>query len=267
MPNHITTQLIARKEVLDALIREHTDEEIAQSVERHERSTRTWKERNPGKELPEWWGSPLKKGDVLVDFALVVPTPDNMEGDSCAMEPTDSEGRHPNGKMCWYGWNVRNWGTKWNGYDMVGPTEVVGRFWMLQFDTAWSHPLPVIEALSAKFPQDEIWVEYADEDFGHNVGSYKIIDGIAEMQAELSGTYAGLHLASKLKYGRDYFDLKEEWYRDERDWEARYAAYTSPGPHGVVEGSGVCRCGYASDGFTLEQHLKDVENYLERSKN
>lgn len=51
------------------------------------------------------------------------------------------------GYSSWYSWAVANWGTKWDAYDLIweriSPVEAV-----LKFDTAWSVPEPVYEAMS-----------------------------------------------------------------------------------------------------------------------
>lgn len=56
------------------------------------------------------------------------------------------------GAVCWYEWAVQHWGTKWNAYTvtggMTGDNEAV-----LHFETAWAPPLPVIDALAARYPQ------------------------------------------------------------------------------------------------------------------
>ena len=69
-------------------------------------------------------------------------------------------------------WSYANWGTKWNGYDFseVEPT-------LIRFSTAWSYPTPVLVELSKKFPDDEISVQYADEDIGSNCGYFTLKDG------------------------------------------------------------------------------------------
>jgi len=43
----------------------------------------------------------------------------------------------------WYDWAIKNWGTKWGVYDV---TEWKGN--KISFNTAWSPPIPIIEALS-----------------------------------------------------------------------------------------------------------------------
>lgn len=64
------------------------------------------------------------------------------------------------GHTDWYEWSIANWGTKWNSYsfreercdikELLGePVEGELEF---VFDTAWSFPQPVFDALSERFP-------------------------------------------------------------------------------------------------------------------
>ena len=46
------------------------------------------------------------------------------------------------GAATWYGWSIRNWGTKWN----AGETVILDRD-TIQFDTAWSNPAPIVQKL------------------------------------------------------------------------------------------------------------------------
>ena len=48
----------------------------------------------------------------------------------------------------WYDWSIANWGTKWNAYDHQRLTDSA-----IYFETAWSAPTPVLEAMAAKFPE------------------------------------------------------------------------------------------------------------------
>lgn len=53
------------------------------------------------------------------------------------------------GHTSWYSWSVQNWGTKWNSYSY----ELVKRepeLLEFTFDTAWSPPEPVFEALAKR---------------------------------------------------------------------------------------------------------------------
>lgn len=65
------------------------------------------------------------------------------------------------------------WGTKWNACESVADPEAG----TASFETAWSCPRPVLEALSKKFPDDAIEVLFADEDIGSNCGSFTLKAG------------------------------------------------------------------------------------------
>lgn len=140
----------------------------------------------------------LVDGDV--DFNTLVPSPPNKEAGDCSQN-------HEPGEICWYTWNVDNWGTKWNGYETEREE---GR---LLFQTAWSHPLPVIHALSKKFPNVEIHVRYADEDLGHSCATYALLDRSVTAYAELSGSEAGLEMACEL-HGQNFKEVLAERQAD-----------------------------------------------------
>lgn len=71
----------------------------------------------------------------------------------------------------WYDWSCANWGTKWNACDTVVDFDVI------EFETAWSTPLPVFVELSKRLKDISITVDYADEDIGSNCGSLVIVNG------------------------------------------------------------------------------------------
>lgn len=66
-----------------------------------------------------------------------------------------------------------SWGTKWNAceskHDIGAGTA--------KFETAWSCPVPVLLALSKRFPNEQIKVVYADEDIGSNCGTFTFLNG------------------------------------------------------------------------------------------
>jgi hypothetical protein len=102
------------------------------------------------------------------------------------------------GCMTWDPWRRRHWGTKWSAYGpqwSSRPYENGDSEFDLQFSTAWSAPVPIMKALSRKFPalrlelhslcegrsfatllryapekgwseQEEVWEEMAREQFG-----------------------------------------------------------------------------------------------------
>lgn len=53
------------------------------------------------------------------------------------------------GYKSWYDWSIRYWGTKWNSYSFRPVSEEPLEF---LFDTAWSFPTPVFEAIAKEFP-------------------------------------------------------------------------------------------------------------------
>lgn len=75
------------------------------------------------------------------------------------------------GERDWYDWSIKNWGTKWNAGDTVVYSDII------EFQTAWSTPIPVFVELSKRLKNVEINVDYADEDIGSNCGSLLIING------------------------------------------------------------------------------------------
>ena len=205
MPNHITNVILASPEVVDAITRNHTEEEIAANRKQYAETQARYKERTGN----DW---PYPADDMterIVDFAMVVPEPANIYHDGC-------NGQHPHvvdgqEMVCWYDWNVRNWGTKWNAYD-TSVTPQPGDLCELRFDTAWSHPAPVIEALSEKFPDEIIEVAFADEDFGSNCGRYKIKGGAVREQFFPDYGEESRRLAAEVKYpGMTLEELEAEW--------------------------------------------------------
>lgn len=48
---------------------------------------------------------------------------------------------------------------------------------MIRFETAWSMPKPIYQAMARKFPHLEFVIRYADEDFGNNCGFILLRNG------------------------------------------------------------------------------------------
>ena len=67
----------------------------------------------------------------------------------------------------WYDWNLERWGTKWNASDAV-VQDVSGTCVEIYFDSAWSPPEPVIDAMAKMFPSAHIEFSYMETgcDFG-----------------------------------------------------------------------------------------------------
>jgi hypothetical protein len=111
---------------------------------------------------PEGCGRPL-------DFNAFVPYPkEYRELDERAREYERQHGRHPPFKDGFnsggYEWCVENWGTKWNAHEV----RLVRRKRSLVyiFDTAWSPPIPVVLAMSRRFPDLTFTLRYWEGGMG-----------------------------------------------------------------------------------------------------
>ena len=73
------------------------------------------------------------------------------------------------GYIDWYGWCNSKWGTKWNACNVYVDDD------MLEFSTAWSCPLPVLDKLAELCYQHnvEFTGKWADEDMGCNTGIFE----------------------------------------------------------------------------------------------
>lgn len=208
MPNHITNEITGPAAIKDALTRPYTPEERQAQIEDQEHARAFWAEK--GK--PELFIPRVIPEDArVIDFGLLIPEPDNIEVGGCS-------GHHEPGVVCWYEWNRDNWGTKWNGYDLeiTEQDDIV----TLRFDTAWSHPYPVVEKLSKRFPDDELHVRYADEDLGSNLGEYTIKDDERGGDTAPTDPRGALDFAAQLKYGKTYKELSQEWGEEDEDDDA-----------------------------------------------
>lgn len=101
----------------------------------------------------------------------------------------------------WYGWQINNWGTKWNASNVYWSDDD-----FVSFNTAWSTPFDLLVALSKKYPQATFEIEYADEDFGYNVGEYVLQNG-EEIDTNIpeGGSKEALELALNIQGGEDYY--------------------------------------------------------------
>jgi len=114
----------------------------------------------------------MDTGESRFDFNVLDPYPAEWEAlDKAWHEAFERSPRQPMSELPadgynngGYNWCIKHWGTKWNAYD------ISYQYDDLYFDTAWSTPLPIWAALSARFPEMELVIEFADEDIGSNCG-------------------------------------------------------------------------------------------------
>jgi len=161
------------------------------------------------------WASKFNDPEELIQH-LIESGRANMKEAQMALDNIRDYG-HPD----WHSWNRENWGTKWNAYSQEAREDGA-----IKFETAWSTPYPVMEALSRKYPEAVIKVRYADEDFGHNVGEYELQDGveISSYQPE-GGSIEALELAADITGESDWltdrvFDIEAETEDELEDYES-----------------------------------------------
>lgn len=143
----------------------------------------------------------VKSEESEFDFEKIIPPPDNLVKHSTTYE--EEKALQAAGIPHWYSWNTQNWGTKWNAYDITIDKERA----LIRFDTAWSTPRQVFEALSKKFPDLKIQVEYADEDIGHNCGRVSYRNGAIVNEWIPNGGLPAKDFACQIKYGCDYDEI------------------------------------------------------------
>lgn len=198
MPNHVTNQitLVGKPERIEELRKmcKGTDKEFTfQSFfPMPEELMGTTSPANivSENELKEWKNK-LKKGEL-------------SEWEKESRPITEKESRELISKYGfndWYHWRLQNWGTKWDCYDLS--TDWGNNF--IQFNTAWSTPVPVLKRLSEIFPDVEIHVRYADEDFGSNVGTYTLLGGFFEDMYQPEYSKESLLLAMDILGDTEYW--------------------------------------------------------------
>ena len=85
------------------------------------------------------------------------------EDDVIALGKVYLENKKKYGYADWYDWCCNNWGTKWNACNVSISNESATSL-TYDFDTAWSEPTPVLQALSEKYPNVDISTDANYED-------------------------------------------------------------------------------------------------------
>jgi hypothetical protein len=135
----------------------------------------------------------IKGDDEVIDFNNIIPMPDilkNTTSGACTIDGQEVTSWYEDtsianweersksqrlftaeetaelkrtGYTNWYDWCCDCWGTKWNAC-RTGIECDYGDYVDIRFDTAWSPPEPILEALREKFPDLEIQLNYRLED-------------------------------------------------------------------------------------------------------
>lgn len=174
------------------------------------------------------WATEFATPEDLIDHMLEKGSA-NLEE---AQRALDNERLY--GHRDWYSWSNANWGTKWNAYD-TNENEDDG----IYFQTAWSNPYLVMEALSRKYPDVVFHVRFADEDFGHNVGEYSLKNGeVVSQNIPEGGSEEAYEMAADITGYESYltdrvYDIEAESVEELEDYEKTYikAVYNK----GVIE--------------------------------
>ncbi len=106
------------------------------------------------------------------------------------------------GMPTWYEWRIANWGPKWSAYNVKVIDDKT-----IEFQTAWSRVMPVVQRLAEDFPDISFNYRWADEDLGVNVGmaefengevvSDKFFNAQSKEAFELAAELWGLDLAEE----------------------------------------------------------------------
>ena len=156
------------------------------------------------------------KGVEVIKSLASGRLPDTTEFDECVVLGAKYlYNKIKYGFETWYEWCRIHWGTKWNAcYPVVSKDD--GE---IRFDTAWSAPLPVLKALSKKFPEVTVKFVYADEDYGNNTGRGEIVGGEMSIYNPTNGSDEAINLYFETHPGaEDYIKKNEsgewEWIED-----------------------------------------------------
>lgn len=175
--------------------------------------------------------SEVKSKDSEFDFNLIVPQPNELEGTTApARIITDEEYSISPDKGItqtmsddliqkygfdnWYDWRYQHWGTKWNSDEVnICDNEI-------EFNTAWCNPMPIFLKLSEMFAEVDFEIQYADEDFGYNVGKFTLRGGeMYTMFIPEGGSEEAYELALEIQGDNDYYtwDIFFEVDEDEKE--------------------------------------------------
>lgn len=105
----------------------------------------------------------LKTDKSDFDFNAIISQPRNIEQGNCS-------GEHKDGEVCWYDWNVENWGTKWNSKDVkylmdsYDDDTTVYEI-LVKFETAWNYPEPILKEIAKKYRVRLTWKDEGSDDW------------------------------------------------------------------------------------------------------
>ena len=227
MPNYVTNRidLVGPDESIQNLIKslKSNDYEIdfnkiipmpeslmidAGSMEDQSIAVYNYKEKGDDKKLREIFSYPwvkdegIKSIDELCDY-FIREDPKIIDRGRTYIENLEKYGA-----TTWYDWCYENWNTKWNACDPWVDRTAFG------FQTAWSDVTKLMVVVSERFPDVEMHYDWADEDFGCNLGRITIKNGkIIKKYLPEEQTDDAYALATEILG----YDAREDW-DEEDDW-------------------------------------------------
>jgi len=159
----------------------------------------------------------VKSDNTEFDFNKIIPMPEELRGTTAPTRIISDEEYLINpqkgvtesmsknyikkyGYDNWYDWSTSNWGTKWNASDIFISDD------MIEFNTAWASPFSIFEKLSEMFGDATFEIMFADEDFGYNVGKYKLLKGeVVDCDFPDGGSKEAYVLALEIQGDNDYY--------------------------------------------------------------
>lgn len=113
----------------------------------------------------------------------------------------------------WYEFNVREWGTKWDTYDL--DVQVAPKAYYATFSSAWSPPMPVFQAMVEQHPDLEFDFSWEEEQGwgGDAIGAGGHFSVTNEW--DIPNSHADHVERDRLDSCLcAYYDDPKEWYRD-----------------------------------------------------
>ena len=162
-----------------------------------------------------------KSGKSDFSFGAFLPQPEGLYQGAVG---------HDSPKFNWYNWNSENWGTKWDACDVdiqAGDTSVLLQLAaaaedteptseaIIRFNSAWSHPAPVLEAICYQHPELNITCDFHHEG-GSGGGTIFLKDGVVIEHDYPEGSEESRQLSIKC-YGFDPWGFCENCEDEDLD--------------------------------------------------
>lgn len=153
-----------------------------------------------------------------IDFNKITPMPKWVYNKDLSRKEEEKYGK----ENCWLEWSIKNWGTRWNAFEIDDcyyfklPEQKLEN--EIYFLTAWNGVPKLISKLGFIFPEVTIDYYWCDEDFGYNLGHITIQDTKVIKDIPVGGTKEAYDLACEISnmtllehgYNEKYEYIEEE---------------------------------------------------------